>query len=107
MRWIILLFISTSALAGERCRALDGQTLLCGSEKVLVEGVHAPSLKHPGGELARDRLQKRISSGELIIDRRGFDQWGYTLARVYVGGDRVTQITVDPNAPKKTRHTRK
>jgi endonuclease YncB( thermonuclease family) len=107
MRWLILLFISTSALGGERCRALDGQTLQCGREKVLVEGVRAPSLKHPEGEAARQRLQKRISSGELVVERRGFDQWGRTLGRIYVGGNRVSQVDVSPGAPKNTRHTRK
>jgi endonuclease YncB( thermonuclease family) len=109
MRWIALgtLVIATAASAGERCHALDGQTLQCGPERVLVEGLSAPALKHPEGEQARLRLQKRISAGELVIERRGFDQWGRTLGRVFVGGDRVTQLSVSPGAPKKTRHTRK
>ena len=107
MRWIILLLVSTSAFGGERCYALDGQTLQCGPEKVLVEGIRAPTLKHPDGEAARQRLQKRIGAGELNIERRGFDQWGRTLGRVFVGGERVTQLDVSPGAPRNSRHTRK
>ena len=104
---VAVLSLAGTAYAGERCYALDGQTLQCGPERVLVEGVKAPALKHPDGEQARQRLQKRITSGELVIERRGFDQWGRTLGRVFVGGDRVTQLSVSPGAPKNSRHTRK
>lgn len=104
---VALLSVVATAYAGERCFALDGQTLQCGPEKVLVEGIKAPALSHPEGEQARQRLQKRIGSGELVIERRGFDQWGRTLGRVFVAGDRVTQLSVSPGAPKNSRHTRK
>lgn len=109
MRWtlLLLLVISTAAAGGERCHALDGQTLQCGADKILIEGIKAPSLKQSGGDLARQRLQKRLGSGEVVIERRGFDQWGRTLGRLYVGGERVTQLDVSPGAPKSTRHTRK
>ena len=104
---LLLLLFSTAALGGERCHALDGQTLQCGADKVLIEGIKAPSLKQPGGELARQRLQKRLNGGEIVVERRGFDQWGRTLGRLYVGGERVTQLGVNPGAPKNTKHTRK
>ena len=104
---VLLLLVSTAAFGGERCRALDGQTLQCGADKVLIEGIKAPSLKQPGGDLARQRLQKRLHGGEIVVERRGFDQWGRTLGRLYVGGERVTQLDVSPEAPKSTRHTRK
>ena len=104
---LLLLLIGTAALGGERCRALDGQTLQCGADKVLIEGIKAPTLKQPGGELARQRLQKRLNTGEVVVERRGFDQWGRTLGRLYVGGERITDLDVGPGAPKSTRHTRK
>jgi endonuclease YncB( thermonuclease family) len=104
---ILLLFLGTAAAGGERCYALDGQTLQCGPEKVLVEGIKAPGLKQPGGELARQRLQKRLRGGEVVIERRGFDQWGRTLGRLYVAGDRITDLAVSPGAPKNIRHDRK
>ena len=108
MRWtpLLALFLSTAAAGGERCYALDGQTLQCGADKVLIEGIKAPTLKQPGGDLARQRLQKRLK-GDIVVERRGFDQWGRTLGRLYVDGDRITQLQVDPNAPKNTRHSRK
>jgi endonuclease YncB( thermonuclease family) len=83
-----------SAWAGERCSAIDGATLRCGNERVRVDGVKAPALNEPGGEQARKRLQQRVRSGEVVIQRGGKDKWGRTLARVYVNGNRITQVDV-------------
>ena len=93
---------SANGVAGEWCTALDGYTLRChGGERVKVEGLSAPELTQPGGEEARQRLQQRIRSGELVVQRGGTDKWGRTLARVYVNGNRVTQIDVAPKSSKK------
>jgi endonuclease YncB( thermonuclease family) len=89
--------LADAATAGERCSAIDGQTLVCGRERVRVEGLRGPSLEEPGGHEARQRLQRRIQSGELIIDRKGRDKWGRTLGRAYVNGKRITQLDVDTN----------
>ncbi|MCD6043118.1 MAG: uncharacterized protein K0R40_2721 [Burkholderiales bacterium] len=90
----IALACFASAWGGERCGAIDGATLRCGNERVKVDGVKAPALNEPGGEQARKRLQRRIQSGEVVIQRGGKDRWGRTLARVYVNGNRITQIDV-------------
>jgi endonuclease YncB( thermonuclease family) len=93
---------ATAASAGEWCTALDGYTLRCsGGERVKVEGIRAPELNQPGGEEARQRLQKRIRSGELVVQRGGTDKYGRTLARVYVNGDRITDIDLNPKPSKK------
>jgi micrococcal nuclease len=89
--------LAGAATAGERCSAIDGQTLACGRERVRVEGLKGPALEEPGGHEARQRLQRRIQSGELIIDRTGRDKWGRTLGRAYVNGKRITQLDVDSN----------
>jgi endonuclease YncB( thermonuclease family) len=90
-------FSSTlAASAGERCSAADGSSLRCGRELVRVEGVRAPGLREPGGKQARQRLQERIQFGEVVIQRRGRDKYGYTLGRVFVGGNRISQIDVTP-----------
>lgn len=97
---------SASVFAGEWCSAIDGYTLRCsGGERVKVEGLKAPEVTEPGGEEARQRLQKRIRSGELVVQRGGTDKYGRTLARIYVNGNRVTQVDVDtkPASPKSSR----
>lgn len=92
----VALVVSVTAFAGERCIAIDGDTLRCGRERVRIEGVHAPELDEPGGQQARQRLQLRIQSGEVVIQRGGRDKYGRTLGRVYVNGNRITQIDVSP-----------
>jgi endonuclease YncB( thermonuclease family) len=84
--------------AAEYCSATSGETLRCGRERVKVEGVSAPALKAPGGQEARQRLQRRIQSGEVVIERRGRDKYGRTLGRVYVNGNRISQLDVSPKA---------
>jgi endonuclease YncB( thermonuclease family) len=92
--------LAGAAAAGERCSAIDGQTLACGRERIRVEGLRGPTLDEPGGREARQRLQRRIQSGELVIDRTGRDKWGRTLGRAYVNGKRITQLEVDTNTKR-------
>ena len=91
---VVAVFLVGAASAGERCSAIDGGTLQCGRDRVRVEGLHAPGLEEPGGQDARQRLQRRIQSGELVIQRKGRDKYGRTLGRAYVNGNRITQLDV-------------
>lgn len=95
--------LAGAASAGERCFAINGDTLRCGRERVKIEGLHAPSLKAPGGEQARQRLQRRIQPGEVVIERRGRDKYGRTLGRLYVNGNRITQLDVNSKSAGGTR----
>ena len=92
----LCLLLAATAWAGERCVAIDGDTLRCGRERIRVDGIHAPELSEPGGQQARQRLQQRIQSGEVIIQRKGRDRYGRTLGRLYVNGNRITQMDVGP-----------
>jgi endonuclease YncB( thermonuclease family) len=98
MLTLLALAAAGAAAAGERCSAMDGETLQCGRERVRIEGLHAPGLNAPGGQAARERLQRRIRSGEVVIERTGRDKYGRTLARVYVNGNRVSQLDVTPKS---------
>ena len=93
---VLAVTLAGAASAGERCSALDGNTLQCGRERVLIEGLK------PGGQEARQRLQRRIRSGELVIERKGRDKYGRTLGRAYVNGNRVTQLEVDRPKPGRS-----
>ena len=86
---LVFLFAGT-VLAGERCSAIDGSTLKCGNERVKIEGINATS-----GKDARDRLQQRLQKGEVVIERRGTDKYGRTLGRLFVDGQRITQVDVN------------
>jgi endonuclease YncB( thermonuclease family) len=105
---VVAVLAPAAAFAGEWCTAIDGYTLRCaGGERVKVEGIRAPELNQPGGEEARQRLQRRIQSGELVIKRGGKDKYNRTLARVYVNGNRISQMDVSPKSVSpKTISTR-
>lgn len=94
----VMVVLALPAWAGERCVAIDGGTLRCGSERVRIEDLRAPRLDEPGGEEARQRLQRRIRSGELTIERGNQDKYGRTRARIYVNGNRITQLDVNPKS---------
>lgn len=92
----ITTLLACNAWAGERCTAIDGSTLRCGSERVRVEGIKAPQQGEPGAEQARQRLQRHLQSGEVVVQRKGQDKNGRTLGRLYVNGQRITQSDLNP-----------
>lgn len=101
---VLALTVAASASAGERCSALDANTLQCGRERVRVEGLRGPGMDRPGGPEARNRLQRRIRAGELVIERKGRDKYGRTLGRAYVNGNRITELDVSgPSGPRTRR----
>jgi micrococcal nuclease len=90
----MLALAATDASGQARCRAIDGDTIRCGQERVRLHGIYAPELREPGGREARARLQQRLESGEVRIERRASDRYGRTIGSVYVGGSRITQRDV-------------
>ena len=88
----------SSAFAGERCIAVDGDTLVCNRQKVRLTNVYAAEMNEPGGAAAKRRLQTIIASGEVTLRPFGHDRYGRTLAEVYVNGRRIEQADVGPRA---------
>jgi len=93
----LLLAATSGTAAGELCRAVDGDTLRCGRERVRLLNIYAAELSEPGGVEARARLADLVL-GLVYIDRRGRDQYGRTLAVLYVDGHRVRQADIGPRA---------
>lgn len=73
------------------CRAIDGDTIACGEERIRLVDIYTPELGEPGGELAREKLRQRLEAGAIEIRRHGRDRYGRTLGDVYVGGTRIIQ----------------
>ena len=88
---VALFCIAGSLSAGERCSAVDGGTLQCGRERVKIDGITVTK-----GKEARERLQRRLQGGEVVIQRRGKDKYGRTLGRLFVGGQRISQADLTP-----------
>jgi endonuclease YncB( thermonuclease family) len=89
---------TSSASAGERCIAIDGDTLVCNRQKVRLTNVYAAEMNEPGGSAAKRRMQAIISSGDITLQPFGHDHYGRTLAEVYVNGRRIEQADIGPRA---------
>src|SRR4051794_1259834 len=100
MRAILFILAAwvSSACAGERCIAIDGDTLVCNRQKVRVTNVYAAELNEPGGSAAKRQMQTMIASGEVTLRPFGQDRYGRTLAEVYVNGRRIEQADIGPRA---------
>src|SRR5438874_4782128 len=95
---ILLFFLIANAHAGERCLAIDGDTLVCNHQKVRLTNVYAAELNEAGGYAAKRQLQLIVSSGEVVLRPYGRDRYGRTLAEVYVNGRRIEQTDIGPRA---------
>lgn len=94
----VLLACASAAAAGERCIAIDGDTLACNQRKVRLTNVYAAELNESGGAAAKRRLRALISSGEVTLRSHGTDRYGRTLAEVYIDGKRIEQADIGPRA---------
>lgn len=100
--FVLAAWASTS-FAGERCLAIDGDTLVCNRQKVRLTNVYAAELNEPGGHNAKRRLQSIISSGEVGLRPFGHDRYGRLLAEVYVNGRRIEQADIGPRAGRGSK----
>jgi hypothetical protein len=101
MRWTLMLLVALvplRSIAGERCIAIDGDTLECNRQKVRLTNVYAAELNQAGGYAAKRRLQTIIASGDVTLRSLGRDRYGRTLAEVYVNGRRIEQSDIGPRA---------
>ena len=95
---ILLFFLIANAHAGERCLAIDGDTLVCNHQKVRLTNVYAAELNQAGGPAAKRRLQALVAAGDVRLRPVGTDRYGHVLAEVYVGVRRVEQADIGPRA---------
>ncbi len=93
---ILTILLAASALPAGSCRAVDGDTLRCGAERVRLIGIDAPELPGHCGRYRRcapgDPFASRASLAALMrgrpitLVRLGRDHYGRTLAIARAGG---------------------
>lgn len=98
LRFVALLLLAEGAFAGERCIAIDGDTLVCQQRKVRLTNIYAAELNEPGGRAAKRRLQQVIAAGNLTLRTYGQDRYGRILAEAFVNGRRIEQADIGPRA---------
>ena len=100
---LALLLLASAGAGAQRCRALDGDTLQCGPERVRLYNVYAAEWNEPGGREAKRNLQRALGAGEIQLVRHGQDRYGRTLADVYVNGRKIVQSDVGPRKGRGLR----
>jgi micrococcal nuclease len=89
------------AAAGEKCLAIDGDTLVCNRQKVRLVNVDAAEMGRPGGAQAKRRLQGLVRGRAVTLKPYGKDRYGRLLAEAYVDGRRIEQADIGPSRPRK------
>jgi hypothetical protein len=89
---------AAAAFAGERCIAIDGDTLVCNHQKFRLTNVYAAEMNEAGGAAAKRQLQSLVAGHEVEFKRFGHDRYGRVLAEAYVDGRRIEQADVGPRA---------
>lgn len=83
--------------------AIDGDTLRCGKERIRLLGIDAPEMPGhcrrgrkcvPGDPYASKEALASLLKGKALIERRGRDRYGRTLARVRVNGIDLSEIMI-------------
>lgn len=77
---LALTLASALVHADTYCRAVDGDTIQCGRERIRLRNVYAPEMSEPGGLEARERMVLLLARGEVTLDRRAHDPRGRTIA---------------------------
>ncbi len=73
-------------------RAIDGDTLRYGDDRIRIRGYNAPERSEPGGLEATLRLQQLLHEGTIRIVPHGHDVYGRILADVFVDGQNVADV---------------
>jgi len=95
---VLALALFTPTAWGERCIAIDGDTLVCNRQKVRLTNVYAPELNQAGGSAAKRRLNALVQGRHIVLKPLGQDRYGRLLAEAYVDGRRIEQAEVGPRA---------
>lgn len=81
-----------------QCRAVDGDSLQCGTERVRLYDVYAAELNQAGGRAAKRNLDALVRRRDVALARHGKDRYGRTLADAYVDGRKIVQADIGPRA---------
>jgi len=81
---------------------IDGDTVEIDGVRIRLLGIDTPETFRSRCEAelvlglkAKERLRQLLDSGAVTYESHGFDRYGRTLARVYVGSVDVSQVLLD------------
>jgi micrococcal nuclease len=81
-------------------RAIDGDTIRVGGERIRLRGIDTPELSELEGPAAKRRLEELLRSGSIRIEPRGRDVYDRLLADVFVNEQNVAAVLVQEGHTK-------
>ena len=73
-------------------RAVDGDTIRVGRERIRLRGIDTPEMSEHEGPYAKQRLEELLRSGPIRIVPRGRDVYNRLVADVFVNEQNVAEI---------------
>lgn len=90
----------TRLLSDLQVRAVDGDTIRVGGERIRLRGIDTPEMSELQGPAAKRRLEELLRSGSIRIEPRGRDVYDRLVADVYVNGQNVADTLISEGYEK-------
>ena len=75
-------------------RAVDGDTIRVGGERIRLRGIDTPEMSEFDGPAARHRLEELLRNGPIRIVPHGRDVYNRLLADVFVNDQNVAETLI-------------
>ena len=75
-------------------RAVDGDTIRVGGERIRLRGIDTPELSEFDGPAAKRRLEELLHNGSIRIVPHGRDVYNRLLADVFVNDQNVAETLI-------------
>jgi len=79
-------------LSDLQVRAVDGDTIRVGSQRIRLRGIDTPEMSELEGPAAKQRLEQLLRSGSVRIVPRGRDVYNRLVADVLINEQNVAEI---------------
>lgn len=79
-------------LSDLQVRAVDGDTIRVGSQRIRLRGIDTPEMSELEGPAAKQRLEQLLRSGSVHIVPRGRDVYNRLVADVFINEQNVAEI---------------
>jgi hypothetical protein len=89
-------------LSDLQVRAVDGDTIRVGGERIRLRGIDTPEMSELAGPAAKQRLEELLRSGSIRIIPHARDVYDRLVADVFVNGQNVAE-TLIAEGYEKTR----
>jgi len=79
-------------LSDLQVRAVDGDTIRVGSQRIRLRGIDTPEMSELEGPAAKQRLEQLLRSGSVRIVPHGRDVYNRLVADVFINEQNVAEI---------------